>query len=98
MAATSIRGDTAAGAGHGSLTAIHLPREFKVAPTGADTKSAAIAAQVAAVLGNAHDGINIYNTSVDTLRRGLVAAPAAVEATDTAGAATVAASGKVVTI
>ena len=94
----AIRGDTAAGAAHGSLTCIHLSRDFKSAPSGSDIKSVAIAAQVNAMIGNAHDSTNLYDISVDTLRKGLVAAPAAVDATDVAGAATVAASGKVVTI
>lgn len=94
----SIRGDTTAGAAHGALAGIHLSRDLKSAPSGSDNKSVAIAAQVKTMVGNAHDGTNIYNVSVDTLRKGLVAAPAAVDVTDTAGAATVAASGKVVTI
>ncbi len=94
----AIRGDTAAGAARGSLTCIHVSRDFKASPTGADIKSCAIAAQVSAVIGNGHDQTNIYNNSVDTLRRGLVAAPTAVEATDAAGAATVATSGEVYTI
>lgn len=94
----NIRGNTSAGAAAGALAGMHLPTDFPSSPTGADTKSAAIAGELNAFLKTAQAETTAYNTSVDTLREGLVAAPNAVDATDQAGAAEVAGSGEVYTI
>lgn len=77
---------------------MHLPTDFPSSPTGTDTKSAAIAGELNAFLKTAQAETTTYNTSVDTLREGLVAAPEAVEATDQNGAAGISASGEVYTI
>ena len=94
----NIRGDTTAGAATGASAGMHLPTDFPTSPTGADTKSAAIAAKLNAFLKTAQAESATYNTSVNTLREGLVAAPNAVDTTDQNGAAGIADSGEVFTI
>jgi len=94
----SIRGNTTTGAAAGASAGMHLSTDFPSSPTGADTKSTAIAGELNAFLKTAQLETTTYNTSVDTLREGLVAAPQAVDATDAAGAAGIEGSGEVYTI
>ena len=89
----NIRGETEAGAAIGAAAAMPLPADFPASPSGADTKSAAIATELTAFLNAGRADTAIYNQSVDALREGLTAAPQAVEAADQSGAAGISNSG-----
>ncbi|MDD4865652.1 MAG: hypothetical protein PHQ28_00490 [Mycobacterium sp.] len=94
----AIRGETTVGAAAAQSAGMHLPADFPASPTGGDTRSAAIAAATTAFLAAARTETATFNSSVDQLREGMVAAPERVETADRQGAERVANSGGTVAI
>ncbi|MCZ0730655.1 hypothetical protein [Mycolicibacterium iranicum] len=94
----AIRGETTAGAQAGASVGMHLSSDFPEVPTGADTKSAAIAAELQSFVTAISTDITTYNTSLDQAREGMVAAPRRVDAADREGAAVIQSSGGTYTI
>lgn len=90
---TNIRGNTTAGAAVGASAGMPLSENLPASPTGADTKGTEIAAELNAFLDTARTQTAIYNQSVTALRQGMQQVPQNIEATDQAGANTVANSG-----
>ncbi|PEG33231.1 hypothetical protein CQY20_31870 [Mycolicibacterium agri] len=94
----AIRGDTTVGAAAAQSAGMHLPTDFPASPTGGDTRSAAIATTTSTFLTAARTETATFNSSVDQLREGMVAAPERVDTADRRGAERVANSGETVTI
>lgn len=94
----AIRGDTTVGAAAAQSAGQHLPADFPASPTGGDTRSAATAAATTAFLAAARTETETFNSSVNQLREGMVAAPERVETADRQGAERVANSGGTVTV
>lgn len=91
--ALAIRGETTGGAAAGQSAGMHLPTTAPTATSGGDTKSAAIGVALKSGVATEKGETKVFNSSVDQLRQGCVAAPQRVEAADGQGATEVAESG-----
>ncbi len=91
----AIRGESAAGAAAGASVGMHLSTDFPPVPTGADVKSAAIAAELQSFVTAVSTDIATYNASLDEVREGITAACQRVDDGDHAGAAGIENSGQI---
>lgn len=89
----AIRGETTTGAAAGRSASMHLPAGTPSAPSGGDTKSSTIGMALKSGVTTQKAEVKTFDSSVDQLRQGCVAAPQRVEAADNQGASVVEKSG-----